>query len=57
VRQGKGRKDRVAFPGAKARKSLPKYLMARGSTRPGDALWPTHDDGGRLTSSGLQQAL
>ncbi len=57
VRQGKGRKDRVAFLGAKARKALLKYLMARGSTKPSDPLWPAHDDGERLTSSGLQQVL
>ena len=39
VRSGKGRKDRVAFLGAKARKALTRYLMERRDLAPDAPLW------------------
>jgi len=54
VRQGKGRKHRVAFLGSKARKALLKYFMVRGEVDPDGPLWPSLNTGKRLTSSGLR---
>jgi site-specific recombinase XerD len=53
VRQGKGRKDRVAFLGAKARKALLKYLMSRQDAAPVEPLFPSATSGERLTTNGL----
>lgn len=53
VRQGKGRKDRVTFLGAKARKALIKHLMERKSTHPSDPLWLNNNTGERLGRDGL----
>jgi integrase/recombinase XerD len=53
VRQGKGRKDRVAFLGAKARKALLKYLMSRQEAASDEPLFPSSVTGERLTTNGL----
>ena len=57
VRQGKGRKQRVAFLGSRARKALLKYFMARGEVNPDGPLWPSMHTGKRLTDSGLRLML
>jgi integrase/recombinase XerC len=57
VKQGKGRKDRTTFVGAKARKALLRYLMARGNPGRNEPLWTNELTGERLTDSGLRQAL
>lgn len=49
IQQGKGRKDRVAFVGARSRKSLIKYLMARGNPPPTAPLWVTKTPGKTFT--------
>lgn len=56
VHQGKGRKDRVAFLGAKARKSLHTYLTKRSDYDLSDPLWVT-DEGTRLSFDGLANLL
>ena len=56
VHQGKGRKDRVSFLGAKARKALNTYLAKRGDYGPSDPLWVT-DEGTRLSQDGLENLL
>ena len=53
VRQGKGRKDRVTFLGAKSRKALLKYLMSRQDAAAVEPLFPSATSGGRLTTNGL----
>jgi site-specific recombinase XerD len=53
VRQGKGRKDRVAFLGAKARKALLKYLLTRPDAEPAEPLFPSVRTGERLKPNGL----
>ncbi len=53
IRQGKGRKDRVAFLGAKARKALLKYLLTRPETQSTEPLFPSTKTGERLTTNGL----
>jgi site-specific recombinase XerD len=57
VRRGKGGKGRVVFLGAKARKALLKYVMARGNTKPDEPLWLSGRTGGRLTAHGLASVL
>lgn len=57
VRLGKGRKTRTTYIGAKARRALLKYLMARGKPRADEPLWLNEHSGDRLTDSGLRQAL
>jgi integrase/recombinase XerD len=52
VRRGKGRKARIVFIGAKARKALLAYLRHRPTARPCDPLWIA-EDGHRLAYSGL----
>ena len=54
VRLGKGRKQRLAFLGARARKALLKYFMERGSPRPEEPLWLSQTTGERLTDDGLR---
>lgn len=54
VRHGKGRKQRVVFLGARARKVLIKYLMQRGEFKPSDPLWLSLTTGERLTDHGLR---
>ncbi len=53
VRQGKGRKDRVTFLGAQARKALLKYLMLRQDAENDGPLFPSATTGERLTPNGL----
>lgn len=55
IRQGKGRKDRLAYIGAKAKRALLKYLRTR-TTQDHDPLFAT-PDGDRLTVDGLQSML
>jgi site-specific recombinase XerD len=57
VRRGKGGKGRVAFLGAKARKALLKYLLARGDVKPEEPLWLSGRTGERLTAHGLASVL
>ncbi len=57
VGQGKGRKDRVTFLGAKARRALLKYLATRKDARPEDPLWVSETTGERLTQNGLALLL
>lgn len=52
VRKGKGKKTRLVFLGAKARKALLAYLRHRPDAGPSDPLW-AGEDGHRLTYSGL----
>lgn len=56
VHQGKGRKDRVTFIGAKARKALSTYLAKRSGYTPADPMWIT-DEGTRLSLDGLENLL
>jgi site-specific recombinase XerD len=53
IRQGKGRKDRLAFLGATARKALLKYMMTRSDARPTDPLFPSATTEDRLKTNGL----
>jgi integrase/recombinase XerC len=55
VRQGKGRKDRVTFLGAKARKALVKFALVRGETKPDDPLWLRKSDNHQLTTERLSK--
>jgi site-specific recombinase XerD len=57
IRQGKGRKDRTAFLGTKARKALVRYAMERGRPAPNEPLWLSESTRERLTDFGLRQAL
>ena len=58
VRQGKGSKDRTTHIGAKTRKALLRYLVARGDRdKPTRPLFVSLKDGQRLTYSGAAQAL
>lgn len=56
VRQGKGRKGRTVFVGARARRALLSYYRMRGNTDPDTPLWLT-DEGNRLTITGLREIL
>jgi len=56
IRQGKGKKDRVAFLGSKARKTLTKYLLERQAREPKSPLWLS-ERGDALTTWGLRQLL
>lgn len=53
IRQGKGRKDRLAFLGATSRKALLRYLIARPDAQPRDPLFPSATTNERLTTNGL----
>lgn len=53
IRQGKGRKDRLAFMGAKARKALLRYLMTRPEAQPAEPLFPSFTSRERLKTNGL----
>ncbi|MCO6451007.1 MAG: tyrosine-type recombinase/integrase [Caldilineales bacterium] len=57
IHRGKGKKDRVTFLGAKARKALLRCLMERTDVKPGAPLWQSHNTGERLTASGLRLML
>jgi site-specific recombinase XerD len=54
---GKGGKDRVTFLGNRSRKQLLRYYAQRGIPKDNQAVWISHLDGNRLTSSGLFQLL
>ena len=56
IRQGKGRKDRVAFLGRKAGQALTRYLLERGPREPDSPLWLSIK-GNALTTCGLRQML
>lgn len=53
VRQGKGRKDRATFVGARTRKQTARYLRLRLDTDPNLPLFASLRGGGRLTLDGL----
>jgi site-specific recombinase XerD len=55
VRQGKGKKDRTTFLGAKSRRALRRYLRERKDVGPDELLFPSSRTGERLTTSGLVQ--
>lgn len=57
VIQGKGRKDRLTYLGAKARKAMVKYLLERGKADPSEPLWLSENTGERLTHHGLRLML
>ncbi len=57
VHQGKGKKDRITFLGAKARRALNKYLGERPGYTPSDALWLGERLSDPLTVRGLQKLL
>ena len=56
VRHGKGNKTRVVFLGAKARRSLLRYLRQKTTHNPADPLWVGRA-GERLMYAGLRQIL
>lgn len=53
IRLGKGRKDRVAFLGAKARKALAKYLLWRGAPNDDEPFWLLKSPERELTTERL----
>lgn len=55
VKQGKGRKDRVVFLGAKTLRVLHKYLRGRAGLAPAAPLWLTEKRKEQLTLSGLEK--
>ncbi len=55
VKQGKGRKDRTVFLGAKGLRALQKYLRGRESLTPDAPLWLTEKRKEGLTLSGLEK--
>ncbi len=57
VWQGKGRKDRLTFLGAKSRKALHKYLSTRPGVKPDAALFASENTGEGLTIIGVQAML
>ena len=57
VLQGKGRKPRVTFLGAKARRALLKHLVERKGAEADDPLWISSNTKMRLTHHGLRLAL
>lgn len=57
VNEGKGRKDRISFLGAKSRRALVTYYAAAGWPAQDEAVWRNERTGERLTDSGLRQLL
>jgi site-specific recombinase XerD len=57
VIEGKGRKDRTAYMGAKARRALVAYYAEAGWPAADGAVWRATRTGARLTDSGIRQAL
>ena len=55
VRQGKGRRQRLVFLGARSREAVLNYLAHRTELGPEEPLWPGLANGKRLTDSGLRQ--
>jgi integrase/recombinase XerD len=56
VRLGKGRKDRVVFLGARARKALTKYFLARGTVKPDEPLWLLKSANKQITTDRLTRS-
>ncbi len=54
IRFGKGRKQRLAFLGVRARKALLKHLIERGAPQTEEPLWLSQKTGDRLTVYGLR---
>ena len=57
IKQGKGRKDRPVYLGAKALRQLTRYLSKRKHYKSPDPLWISIHQRERLTKSGLNQLL
>lgn len=57
VRQGKGRKERLVYIGARSRRQLLRYLAERGDPDQDDPLWVSQTSGERLTAAGLRLLL
>jgi site-specific recombinase XerD len=57
IRQGKGRKDRTVYIGAKTRRALLRYYRGRPSAGAHSPLWRNAKTGKPLTTSGLRQLL
>lgn len=57
IRQGKGKKDRVAFLGEQARRALRRYLATRPVLGPDAPLWLTERDPHGITIKGFQRLL
>lgn len=57
VREGKGRKDRTVYMGARSRRALLAYFGAEGWPEADEAVWRNQQTGERLTDSGLRQLL
>lgn len=57
VKQGKQRKDRVTYLGAKARKQLARYFLERKTTQADTPLFVSEKTGQRLTKWGIVQIL
>lgn len=55
VRQGKGRKDRLVYIGAKTRKQLLRYYMERGTSSENAPVFISERGGERILTSGLRQ--
>lgn len=55
VRHGKGKKQRVVFLGAKARKALLQFMLERPEAAASEPLWVNLNTRERLTDSGLRQ--
>jgi len=53
VRQGKGKKDRLTFAGAKTRRALARYYMETRTPGPGQRLWVSMNDGTDLSFDGF----
>ncbi len=61
VRAGKGRKDRITFLGATARKDMLRYYLesfgSKQGPEPQAPVWPNSHTGERLTPSGMTQLV
>jgi site-specific recombinase XerD len=57
VIEGKGRKDRMTYLGAKSRRALVGYYAAAGWPQDDGPVWRSERTGERLTDSGLRQLL
>lgn len=57
VVQGKGRKDRTTYLGARAAKQLARYYLEAGAPAPRGPIWRNLRTGDRLTTSGLRRLL
>ena len=57
VREGKGRKARTVYLGAKTRRELERYWRQAGRPAAARPVWTSATSGARLTDSGLRQLL